>query len=352
MSAMEYPDYIDDEHIGEEVSPESIIEVSLTPLSRGERIDKAIAKILTKYSRSKIQDWLEAGLVHHNGMPIDPKAHATGMEMLVIFVPLDPQNAAYQAENIPLEVAYHDMDIAIINKPYGMVVHPAAGNWSGTLLNAILYHFPECSQVPRAGIVHRLDKDTSGLLVIAKNISAQHLLVQQLQDRSMHRKYLALAWGKTPGQKVIHGAIGRDPKDRLKMSVKSTHGKEATTHIKTLAHTSYCGKDISLIACELETGRTHQIRVHLESLGHALVNDPIYKNKIPLQISRQLFTDLVERQIDFPGQFLHAGNLGMIHPSTQKTIHFQSSPPKAFLETLQFLKIPPESWLKEFQECN
>ena len=347
-SEMEYTDYIDDEHVGEEVSQGELIEIDLTPEFRGERIDKAIAKVLTTYSRSKIQTWLEAGLVHENGVSIDPKRNVTGVEHLTILLPVDPQNGAYQPENIPLDIVFSDPDIAIINKPYGMVVHPGAGNWSGTLLNAVLHHFPECSFVPRAGIVHRLDKDTSGLLVIAKNLSSQHALVQQLQNRSMHRKYLALAWGKTPLQKVIHGPIGRDPKDRLKMSIKSSNGKEAITHLKTLHHAAYQERFISLVTCVLETGRTHQIRVHLESIGHGLVNDPIYKNKIPNQIAQLLLEDLKGRNIAFPGQFLHAGNLGLIHPTKNDTIHFQCDPPQSFLETLDFLHIPQEVWRKEF----
>ena len=348
MDEMEYSDYIDDEHVGEEVSEGEVIELDITPEFRGERIDKAIAKLLTSYSRSKIQNWLEAGLVHSNGISIDPKSNASGMEHLRIYVPLDPQNGAYQAENIPLDIIYSDKDIAVINKQFGMVVHPGAGNWSGTLLNSVLYHFPECSLVPRAGIVHRLDKDTSGLLVIAKNIQAQHALVQQLQNRSMHRKYLALAWGKTPIQKVIHGAIGRDPKDRLKMSVRSNHGKEAITNLKTLHQVTYHEKFISLVTCVLETGRTHQIRVHLESIGHALVNDPIYKNKIPNQISAELIADLNTHKISFPGQFLHAGNLGLVHPTTFDSVQFQCQPPINFIETLSFLNIPSEVWQKEF----
>ncbi len=345
---MEYSDYIDDAEVGEEVPLLQVIEFDLPVALRGERIDKAIAKVLPTYSRSRIQQWIEAGLVYENERQIQAKDHAMGIERIKISIPPDPQNTAYQAEDMPLQVVYEDSDIAIIDKPYGLVVHPAAGNWSGTLLNALLHHFPECSEVPRAGIVHRLDKDTSGLLVIAKNLEAQHSLVQQLQSRKMERRYIALAWGKTPMSKVIHGAIGRDSKDRLRMSMQTSGGKEATTHLTTLFHALFESKPISLVSCELETGRTHQIRVHLESLGHALINDPIYKNKIPHQTALVLKNQLYDAGIQFPGQFLHAGLLGLEHPRTKEHIRIHVQPPSAYIQTLEFLNIPHSAWEKVF----
>ena len=345
---MEYSDYIDDAEGGEEVPPLQVIEFDLPVELRGERIDKAIAKVIPSYSRSRIQQWIEAGLVYENERQIQAKDHAMGMEHVRISIPPDPQNSAYHAEDLPLEVVYEDADIAMIYKHYGWVVHPAAGNWSGTLLNALLHHFPECSEVPRAGIVHRLDKDTSGLLVIARTLEAQHGLVQQLQSRSMERKYIALVWGKTPLSKVIHGAIGRDSKDRLRMSMQVSGGKEATTHITTLYHATFEEKPISLVSCQLDTGRTHQIRVHLESLGHALVNDPIYKNKIPHQTALVLKNQLFDNDIQFPGQFLHAGLLGFEHPRTREHVRFHVDPPIAFVQTLDFLNIPRRAWEKVF----
>jgi 23S rRNA pseudouridine1911/1915/1917 synthase len=349
MSAMEYSDYIDDEEAGEEVVPLLHLEFDLPIELRGLRIDKAIAQALPSYSRSKIQGWLESGLVFESARQVHPKDHASGTEHITIALPPDPQNTAYHAENLSLDIIYSDSDIAIINKPFGMVVHPAAGNWTGTLLNGLLHHFPECSDVPRAGIVHRLDKDTSGLLVIAKNLEAQHALVQQLQNRSMERKYLALAWGKTPMQKVIHAAVGRDPKDRLKMSILAKHGKEATTHLKTLHTAIFDEKFISLVSCILETGRTHQIRVHMESLGHALVNDPVYKNRIPYQTAAALKIELDNQGIHIPGQFLHAGLLGLVHPRTKESIRFDCPPSPAFLETLTYLKVPKSFWQDVFK---
>jgi len=345
---MEYTNYIDDAEVGEEVPLLQVIQFDLPIELRGERIDKAIAKVLPTYSRSRIQQWIEAGLVYDSDRKIQAKDHAMGLEHVRISIPSDPQNTAYQAEDLPLQVLYEDGEIALINKPFGLVVHPAAGNWSGTLLNALLHHFPECSEVPRAGIVHRLDKDTSGLLVIAKTLEAQHALVQQLQSRSMERKYIALVWGKTPLSKVIHGAIGRDSKDRLRMSLQASGGKEACTHLTTLWHTSFENKPISLVYCELETGRTHQIRVHLESLGHALINDPIYKNKIPHQTALVLKNQLLDHAIQFPGQFLHAGLLGLEHPKTKEPIRLDVEPPSAFVQTLDFLNIPRRAWEKVF----
>lgn len=345
---MESSDYIDDADLVEEVPHLEQIDLELPIELRGERLDKAIAKLLPDYSRSKIQNWLEAGHITQSGRVLTAKESVTGAQIIHIEIPSDPQNSAYQAEKIALDLIYSDEDLALICKPFGMVVHPAAGNWSGTLLNALLHHFPECSGVPRAGIVHRLDKDTSGILVVAKNLKAQNGLVQQLQDHSMQRKYLALAWGKTPPSKVIHGAIGRDPRDRLKMAIQS-NGKEATTHLKTIAHTQFEGKDLSLVTCILETGRTHQIRVHLESLGYALVGDPIYKNKVPHQVATRLKEELLSLDIEFPGQFLHAGVLGFEHPLSKEWICYQANPPSAFLKTLDFLKFTPDIWQKEFE---
>jgi len=352
MSSTEYSDYIDDADPVEEVLPTNHIQVELPIELRGERIDKAIAKVLTQYSRSKIQQWLEAGLIFENDRQIQVKDNASGNQILDISIPIDPQNSSFLPENIPLNVVFSDEDIAIIDKTYGMVVHPAAGNWTGTLLNALLYRFPECSHVSRAGIVHRLDKDTSGLLVIAKNAIAQLALVKQLQGRTMQRKYLALAWGKTPLTKVIHGSIGRDPRDRLKMGITQGAGKEATTHVKTLCYATFEGKDLSLISCVLETGRTHQIRVHLESIGHALVNDPVYKNRIPHQTAQSLMDQLLAQNIDLPGQFLHAGLLGFTHPISEEQLVFSQSPPISMLQILEFLKIDSSLWQKSLETCD
>jgi 23S rRNA pseudouridine1911/1915/1917 synthase len=348
MGAMEPSDYIDDADPMEVVQDEQILLLELSTDLRGERMDKAIARLLPEYSRSKIQAWLEQGLIKVDDRTVIAKDIVTGAGVVRVRVPDDPQNSAFLAEDIPLQILYSDDDLAIIYKPFGMVVHPAAGNWSGTLLNALLHHFPKCHEVPRAGIVHRLDKDTSGVLVVAKTIQAQFGLVKQLQDHSMQRKYLALAWGKTPANKTIHGAIGRDPRDRVKMSLNGQHGKDATTHLQTIETKTFEGKDISLVTCVLETGRTHQIRVHLESLGHALVNDPVYKNKIPQQVSQFLRLEIQNHHMDIPGQLLHAGLLGFDHPITHQPLRFQAHPPQPFLQLLDMLGFSDASWKKEF----
>jgi 23S rRNA pseudouridine1911/1915/1917 synthase len=226
---------------------------------------------------------------YEDGKFAQSKELVLGEQVLTVNVPEEPQNKAFSAENIPLDIVFSDESIAVINKPAGMVVHPAAGNWQSTLLNAILFHFPECENVPRAGIVHRLDKDTSGLLVIAKNIIVQNDLVKQLQARTVSRRYLALVWGSPPLEKTIITSIGRDTRDRLKMAVTEANGaKEAITIMKVLQTTQYEGRSLSLVECKLQTGRTHQIRVHLQYLGFPIVNDPIYQQKSPLQMQSQL----------------------------------------------------------------
>jgi 23S rRNA pseudouridine1911/1915/1917 synthase len=274
------------------------------------------------------------------------KDQITGEQTLLVTIPEDPQNKAFEPENIPLEIIYSDSSIALINKLAGMVVHPAAGNWSGTLLNALLYNFPECNQVPRAGIVHRLDKDTSGLLVIAKNIIAQTNLVRQLQSRSVSRRYLALVWGKPPNNKSINASIGRDSRDRLKMAVTEAQGsKEAITSFKVLQSVHYEKKEISLIECKLQTGRTHQIRVHLQHLGFPLLNDPIYQLRAPLQLQKVLMeTYDAGQENSIPGQMLHATQLGLIHPESERDIKFSCPPPLHFLKLMRFLGIQEQAW--------
>jgi len=332
----------------EEVPPLGVIQLEIPLSLRGERVDKAIAYLLPEYSRSRIQTWLEAGLILGTQGPLKAKDAVLGGQAVTLTIPHDPQNTAFSAENLPLEVIYSDSDLAVISKPCSMVVHPATGNWSGTLLNALLHHYPECAEVPRAGIVHRLDKDTSGLLVIAKNIQTQFGLVKQLQNRTMERQYLALAWGKTPGHQTIDQPIGRDPRDRLKMGLNGQNGKPAITHLKTIQHLLFEGKEISLLTCVLETGRTHQIRVHLESLGHALVNDGLYKKKIPQQVGVKLQLLMAQKNIQIPGQLLHAGLLGFDHPINGKPLRFQTPPPQAFQDLFNVLGFEQDRWEKEF----
>jgi 23S rRNA pseudouridine1911/1915/1917 synthase len=213
-----------------------------------------------------------------------------------------------------------------------MVVHPAAGNWSGTLLNALLFRYPDIAQVPRAGIVHRLDKDTSGLLMVAKTLEAQTDLVRQLQSRQVIRRYLAFAWGQVKSQ-TVHASIGRDPRDRLKMALMTgSASKPAVTHVQLLHCLEFGRTKVSLVACRLETGRTHQIRVHLESLGNALLGDPVYKKKNPPE----------SQQLEFArvGQALHAAVLGIIHPRTKEAMLWQAPMPEDMQALAQHLQFP------------
>lgn len=348
---MEQSDYIDDDDgVVEDSTAESIrLEI---PLSlRGQRMDKAISQLLPQYSRSRIQDWIEKGFIQKNDAKISSKDSVLGYEILSVQIPQNPEDNAFSPENIPLDIVFEDEFIAVINKPAGLVVHPAAGNWSGTLLNGILHRFPECALVPRAGIVHRLDKDTSGLLVIAKTLEAQTDLVRQLQARTVNRRYLSLVWGKFPPMKVIREPIGRDPRDRLKMAVVSNNsGKPAVTHVKRLDQIEYDGGSLSLLACKLETGRTHQIRVHLEHAGFPLLNDPIYRRKVPQGIFEALKNGLAE---DFllTGQALHAAVLGLTHPVTHQEMEWLADPPDSFKLILGYLGVKDTAWQKIYSEA-
>ncbi len=344
---MSIEDYIDEVEITEEIPLSNEIRVTIPSQWRGDRLDKSLAACMPQYSRSKLQSWIEAKLVKYlDGRFAQIKDQITGEQILLVTIPEDPQNKAFEPENIPLEIIYSDSSIALINKSAGMVVHPAAGNWSGTLLNALLYHFPECNQVPRAGIVHRLDKDTSGLLVIAKNIIAQTHLVRQLQSRTVSRRYLALVWGKPPMSKTISAPIGRDPRDRLKMAVTEAQGsKEAITSFNVLRSVTYENKEVSLIECKLQTGRTHQIRVHLQHLGFPLLNDPIYQLRAPLQLQKVLLDSLGESYENLiPGQMLHATQLGFTHPESGKELKWSCPPSHAFLKLMGNLGIQEQAW--------
>ncbi|HXZ96976.1 MAG TPA: RluA family pseudouridine synthase, partial [Burkholderiales bacterium] len=226
---------------------------------------------------------------------------------------------AHLPEKIPLDIVYEDSALLVVNKPPGLVVHPGSGNWRGTLLNALLEHAPRLVQIPRAGIVHRLDKETSGLLVVAKTLESQASLVRQLQARTVKREYLALVHGKLKAGGKIEAPIGRHPSKRTKMAVVA-RGKHAVTHYQVIERFATC----TLLRCLLETGRTHQIRVHLQSIGHPLVGDPVYsaRNKKPA----------------FPRQALHALKLTLLHPETQKTVSWRAEAPNDFLQLLSALR--------------
>lgn len=298
------------------------IELKMRPDICGERLDKALSKLVPQYSRSRIQQWIEAGFVTVDGQPGRIKMTLLGDEFIVIHPQAAPDEGAYKAEDIPLEIVYEDESLLVINKPAGLVVHPAAGNWSGTLLNGLLYHRPSLVSVPRAGIVHRLDKDTSGLMVVAKTLIAQTELVRQLQARSVKREYAALVWG-TPNQSgTVDAAMARHSRDRLKMAVsQSIVAKPAITHFQRLATGMLERFPVTLVACHLETGRTHQIRVHMQSLGFPLVGDTLYGKQHLVRF--------------FPRQALQARRLGLIHPQTGDAVEWEIPLAADFAELLQ-----------------
>jgi 23S rRNA pseudouridine1911/1915/1917 synthase len=244
-----------------------------------------------------------------------------GDEDITILPQAAPEEQAFKPEAMDLSIMHEDAEIMVINKPPGLVVHPAAGNWSGTLLNGLLHHFPAIAGVPRAGIVHRLDKDTSGLMVVAKTLIAQTDLVRQLQARTVKREYLALVWGTPRVAGKIDGSMGRHPRDRVKMTVtENASSKPALTHYERLATGLLDGKPVSLVRCKLETGRTHQIRVHMQSLGFPLVGDALYGKP--------------HLAAFFPRQALHAFRLGLIHPESGKDCEWEAAIPADFVELL------------------
>ena len=281
----------------------------------GERLDKVLAQLIPQHSRNRLQAWIEAGWVTSAGQPLKIRHAVRSGEVLLVIPQPTQEDQAYVAEDLKLQIVYEDEDLLVVNKPAGMVVHPAAGNWSSTLLNGLLHHFPPIAQIPRAGIVHRIDKETSGLLMVAKTLEAQTDLVRQLQARTVSRRYVAIAWGRVANQ-VVRSSLGRDPRDRLKMAVLTgPNAKAAATHVIANQCVNFHEFPISLITCRLETGRTHQIRVHLESVGHPLVGDTVYKKRLPLVAKELAFTR--------PGQALHAARLGIVHPRTGQELSWE-----------------------------
>jgi len=286
----------------------------------GLRFDQALAQALPDYSRSRLKHWIEAGQATLDGQPADPKRKVLGGEEVVVVTSPEPLATAYAPESIALAIVYEDDTLLVLDKPAGLVMHPGSGNWRGTLLNALLHHAPQLAGVPRAGIVHRLDKDTSGLLVVARTLAAQTDLVRQLQARTVQREYLALAVGDLARGGTIDAPIGRHPTRRTTMAVVAT-GRPARTHYTVMERFG----SATLLRCRLETGRTHQIRVHLASLGHPLAGDPAYGRKRPPGFARQA---------------LHAFRLGLVHPATREPCAWESPLPADFAALLATLRAP------------
>ncbi|OHX35628.1 RNA pseudouridine synthase [Methylomonas sp. LWB] len=274
----------------------------------GMRLDQCLAEIFPDYSRSKLQTWIKAGRVLVDGEVLKGREKLDGGEE----VELDAEAEIViedNAEDIPLDIVHEDDSLLIVNKPAGLVVHPAVGNWSGTLVNALLHHEPNLAVLPRAGIVHRIDKDTSGLLMIAKTLQAHNSLVEQLQERSIEREYLALVKGWMTAGGTVDEPIGRHPVERKRNAVRRD-GKEAITHYRLEQRF----KRHTLIRVKLETGRTHQIRVHMAHINYPLVGDQVYGGRF--QMPAECNPDLAEALRRFKRQALHAAKLGLEHPET------------------------------------
>lgn len=285
------------------------------------RIDKALATTLHNHSRSQITQWLKEGCVFVNGTVSRANYKVKKGDHILIAIP-EVKELTLEAQDIPLEIIYEDEDVAVINKPQGMVVHPSAGHPDQTLVNALLYHLTSLSSINdviRPGIVHRIDKDTSGLLMVAKNDQAHESLAQQLKDKTSLRKYIALVHGSIGHDKGrIDAPIGRSKVDR-KMQAVREDGKQAVTHFTVLERFD----QFTLVELQLETGRTHQIRVHMQYIGYPLAGDPVYGPKKTLKTN---------------GQLLHAKLLGFTHPKTNESMVFEAPLPKAFEEVLENLR--------------
>jgi 23S rRNA pseudouridine1911/1915/1917 synthase len=301
----------------------------------GDRLDVALSEMLPDYSRSKITAWIKSGDALINNKAFKPKDKVNGSQVVMLSLN-KKQNNDWSAENIALNVVFEDEDIIIINKPFGLVTHPGAGNWNGTLANALLYYDPELSKLDRAGIVHRLDKNTSGLMVIARNEKSQKYLVEQLQSHSVVREYSAIVYGHMISGGSVNDPIGRDPKDRIKQAV-SSNGKDATTHYRVIDRF----KSHTHVKAILETGRTHQIRVHLSHIGYPLLGDPMYGGRV--RFPKKASEILKESLLGFKRQALHSKKLTLNHPSTGELMSWKAPLPDDMVELLAILN--------EFDPC-
>nr|MBC7612639.1 RluA family pseudouridine synthase [Pseudopedobacter sp.] len=303
------------------------------------RIDKFLMHRIENASRNRIQNAIDAENVLVNGKAIRSSYKVKPKDEISIVLPHPPRDNEVYPEDLPIEIAYEDDDVILVNKAAGMVVHPGYGNWSGTLVNALVFHFNQLPQLPgndgRPGLVHRIDKDTSGLLLISKNEKAMTYLAKQFYDHSITRQYLALVWGDLAEDGTVSGYIGRSAKDRKVMDVYDDEekGKWSVTHYKILERFNY----VTLVQCELETGRTHQIRAHMQHIGHPLFNDAPYGgDKIRKGTIFAKYKQFVENCFEIiPRQSLHAKTLGFMHPKTKKYVHFETELPDDFAQVLE-----------------
>lgn len=309
------------------------LQEAVVPLSlAGKRFDQALAEMFPDFSRSRLTEWIKSGDALLDGQPARPRAPVRGGETVALNVRTEVETTAL-AEDIPFEIVYEDADVLVVNKPAGLVVHPGAGNPRGTLVNALLHFDPRMNELPRAGIVHRLDKDTSGLMVVARSLRSHSALVEQLSEREVHRQYVAVVVGPMIAGGTVNAPIGRHATDRVRQAVvKEGQGREAITHYRVRerfrAHT--------VLECRLETGRTHQIRVHMAYAKHPLIGDPLYGGSFKLP--KAATPELVEMLRSFKRQALHAEKLAFVHPVSGETISTEAPMPadmQALVATLR-----------------
>jgi len=296
----------------------------------GQRLDVALSEMLPDFSRSKITAWIKSGDALIDNKTFKPKDKVNGHETIQLILN-HKENNDWLPEKINLNIVFEDKDIIIINKPFGLVTHPGAGNWSGTLANALLHYDSNLSNLDRAGIVHRLDKNTSGLMVVSKNAKSQKYLVEQLQNHSVEREYSAIVYGHMISGGSINEPIGRDPKDRVKQAIL-INGKEAITHYRAIDRF----KNHTHVKAILETGRTHQIRVHLSHQGYPLIGDPMYGGRV--RFPKKACQELKDELRNFQRQALHSKKLTLTHPGTGKSMTWKTDLPDDMQELLNILK--------------
>ena len=310
---------------------ESPIIKNITEEYAGRRLDVVLAELFPEYSRSRLKIWIEQGQVLVNGQTAKPKYKISGDEELQLSVQTIESEEDCAAEDIPLDIIYQDESIIVINKAADFVVHPAAGHYSGTLQNALLHHDASLAAIPRAGIVHRIDKDTTGLMVVARNLRSHKYLVDQIQNHEVVREYQAVVYGVMTGGGMVDQPIGRHPRDRIKMAVRE-NGREAITHYRLLKRF----REHSHIKVQLETGRTHQIRVHMSYLRHSIVGDPVYAGRH--RVPAGALPELVNYLQTFKRQALHAWRLSFVHPETGEDVSYEAPLPDDMRQLIELLQ--------------
>ena len=319
-----------DNHTSDSTATRLSLQFQLDESYLGQRIDQVAALVWNDFSREKLKQWLKDGHLLVNGNTVKPKYKCEGDELLTLNVELEVQTKSLP-EDIPLNIVYEDDGIIVINKPVGMVVHPGAGNSSGTLVNALLHHYPKSAELTRAGLVHRIDKDTSGLLVVAKNLESQFALSKQLAKKTVYRVYDLVVYGKIIAGGTIDEPIKRHPVDRIKMAILPG-GKDAVTHYNVKERFQH----FTRVQARLETGRTHQIRVHFSYLGFGLVGDPVYMSRVRVPAGASEL--LGETLRGFKRQALHASKLGLVHPRSGEDMMFEAPWADDFAQLVEVLR--------------